>query len=249
MQNLLEKKNKKKRKGKKKGWESPWPPLGLRPIPAGRPTSPAWPAQLPEARPLPVPLVRAATGAPSPPNHLAVDEEDKVDPSPRRLGLLPSYPHSPPPLPLPSGFPLEHSPLSDPSKLAAVPRLSSRPPSPIRLAIEPIVSAAVVYPVPVREREPGATTGSGSSSPLSPLSPVTAVISGHLCAPKLSQAFRSRPVSSSLPPFFSSHRFALPSSLAAAAVAHRRLDPQSSWPRSPSSSTEHCTVPSTLRAA
>ena len=188
------------------------------------PSQQVGPLPLPCRSPLPLFNRLRARARASPPNHLAVDEEDKVDPSPRRLGLLPSYPHSPPPLPLPSGFPLELSPLSDPSVLAAAPRLSSRPPSPIRLAIEPIVSAAVVYRVPVREREPGATTGSGSSSPLSPLSPVTAVISGHLCAPKLSQAFRSRPVSSSLPPFLSSRR------------AFRR----SQLARKPSSAVRHC---------
>ena len=54
-------------------------------------------------------------------------------------------------------------------------------PAPVRLAIASIVCAVVVYPVPVREREPGATAGCGSSRPLSPLSPANSVVSGNCC--------------------------------------------------------------------
>ena len=81
------------------------------------------------------------------------------------------------------------------------PRLPTSP----RLADLSSSSAVVDFLVPVHERKPGSTAGSGSSRPLPPRASVTAVVSGHLCAPKLSQAFRSRSVSSSLPPFFSSH--------------------------------------------
>ena len=67
---------------------SAWPEP--RPIPAG----PAQP--LPGSPPPPVPLTGVATGAsPAGPPRRRLPGEDKVDPSPRRLGLLPTYLHSP----------------------------------------------------------------------------------------------------------------------------------------------------------
>ena len=71
---------------------SAWPEP--RPIPAG----PAQP--LPGSPPPPVPLTGVATGAsPAGPPRRRLPGEDKVDPSPRRLGLLPTYLHQ---LPSPS---------------------------------------------------------------------------------------------------------------------------------------------------
>ena len=133
---------------------------------------------------------------------------DKAEPP----GLV-SSPLPPPPLPIPARFSLTRSPLFPllARALRRRPPSISRSPAPPSIMLVAGRSAVLRSVVLDPQRELGGPVVAALLHPLPPLSPAIFVVSGEPCAPKLSQAFRSRSVSSSLPPFFSLHRVALPS--------------------------------------